>query len=172
MPAPSLLPCCNAPAAHMVFKGVSAPSDTHPHNKETRHPGAASPQRTQAAQRRGASPASGLPLSPGSGAVPGRCRARGKDSASDRDAHARGAAAGVVSLRRRRGLLFVSFHRARAVSGWLTGGGGAAAARLRGYEVRTPRRWRRHRAARERGTPKPADAFRSRRPRVRLRREH
>lgn len=31
-----------------------------------------------------------------------------------------------------RGLLFVSFHRARAVSGWLTGGGDASAARQRG----------------------------------------
>lgn len=35
---PSRLPRGNAPVAHMVLKGVSAPNDTHPHNKETRHP--------------------------------------------------------------------------------------------------------------------------------------
>jgi hypothetical protein len=47
---PPLLPCCNARAAHMVLKGVSAPSVTHSHNKETRLPEAASPRRTQEAQ--------------------------------------------------------------------------------------------------------------------------
>lgn len=52
---------------------------------------------------------------------------------------------------RPRALLFVSFHRSRAASGWLTGGGDAIAARaakLWGYEVRAPRYRRRQRGAR------------------------
>lgn len=52
---------------------------------------------------------------------------------------------------RPRALLFVSFHRSRAASGRLTGGGDATAARaarLRGYEVRTPGHRRRQRGAR------------------------
>lgn len=48
---------------------------------------------------------------------------------------------------RPRALLFVSFHRSRAASGRLTGGGDASAAqtvKLRGYEVRAPGHRRRH----------------------------
>lgn len=51
--SPSLPPShtkrCNAQAAHMVFKGVSASNDTYSHNKEARLRGATSPRRTREA---------------------------------------------------------------------------------------------------------------------------
>ncbi|KAJ8795643.1 hypothetical protein J1605_002405 [Eschrichtius robustus] len=71
-----------------------------------------------------------------------------------------------------RALLFVSFHRSRAASERLTGGGDASAARavrLRGYEVRAPRHRRRHARRQDpgRGGPRPAAAFGTPRPRER-----
>ncbi|XP_057583164.1 peptide chain release factor 2-like [Hippopotamus amphibius kiboko] len=76
------------------------------------------------------------------------------------------------SSARPRALLFVSFHRSRAASERLTGGGDASAARearLRGYEVRAPGHRRRHARRREpeRGVPRPAAASGPSRPRAR-----
>ena len=73
---------------------------------------------------------------------------------------------------RPRALLFVSFHRSRAASERLTGGGDASAARaarLRSYEVRAPGHRRRHARRQDpgRGATRPAAAFGTPRPRER-----
>lgn len=74
----------NAPVAHMVQKGVSAPNDTLPHNKETRHP--RPPPRGAPRRPGGPRSAAHRPRAPRnrvSGAVPGRCRCAREGAGAD-----------------------------------------------------------------------------------------